>query len=202
MNYPRYESMTIEQWENAFSFDHDNPSRKAAAASIFGILTDLGVGQSLAELGFYSAYDWRTWFKEWHDAGLIKYVGYDTWHQFVLYAQEKWPDYDWRRGSAEDMDECDISYARHVAMTMAPRAWPYVLATLLQKSRKACVVTYRLPPRNDEGHFVHHIDERSGRDVWTNRYPKKAILEIYDKWGFDVVILRAGEEEIYVARRM
>jgi len=118
MSYAKYERMTRDEWKKCIAHDHGNPSRPAAFAAISEFFN--GELKELVEIGFCSCFDFEAQFKEWHDVGLISYTGYDTWKPFVLYALAEFPTYDFRWGGPLDMDECDISYARHVYMTMPP----------------------------------------------------------------------------------
>lgn len=198
MNYPRYETMTIDQWRRTIAHDHANPSRAIAFREIHRFL-DRDKTLDLAELGFCSAWDFQCMFKAWHDSRLIRYNGYDSHAPFVVYAQEEWPDYDFWLGSSEDISACDITYARHVAMTMAPELWPTVLRNLLEKSRVACVVTYHYAPKHGDHYYKHH--QEGERDVWTNRYDRAELEAIYEDMGFEVKIVPSEGEAVYVARR-
>lgn len=198
MNYPTYEPMTREQWRRTIAHDHANPSRAIAFREIHRFL-DRDQTLDLAEIGFCSGWDFRCMFKAWHDGGLIRYTGYDTCPQFVNYASVEWPAYIFRHGSAQHMVACDISYARHVAMTMAPELWPLVLENMLLKSRVACVVTYHYPPQYGSRRYKEH--KEGERHVWTNRYERAEMEAIYERLAFTVTVVPIGQEAVWVARR-
>jgi len=198
MTYPLYETMTVELWRRTIAHDHANPSRAVAAREMHRFL-DRDKILDLTELGFCSAWDFQCYFRTWHDGGLINYRGYDTCKQFAGYAKAEWPDYEFRHGSTDAIYPCDITYARHVAMTMDPVLWPLVLEDMLHKSRVACVVTYHYPPRYEDHYYKHH--QEGERDVWTNRYDRGEMEAIYEEAGFDIEIVPSGSEAVYVARR-
>ena len=77
MTYPTYETMTREQWLNTIRHDHANPSRAIAFREMWRFLSR-DKTLDLSELGFCSGWDFQCQFKAWHDAGLIRYIGYDA----------------------------------------------------------------------------------------------------------------------------
>lgn len=196
--YPTYETMTREQWRKTIRHDHANPSRALAFREIWRLL-DRDTTLELAEIGFCNGWDFRCQFRAWHDAGLVSYAGYDTYPQFVDYAQAEWPGYLFCHGSAQDMWYCDISYARHVFMTMEPELMEPELLALLSRTRVLSIVTWHYPPQYDSEHFKHH--KKGERDVWTNRYERAQVERLYDIAGFDVRRVSADGESIYVAKR-
>jgi len=198
MTYPTYETMTREKWLRTIAHDHANPSRALAFREMWRLL-DRDKTLELTELGFCSAWDFQCQFRAWHDVGLIAYTGYDTCGQFVKYARAEWPGYLFCHGSAQDMGHCDISYARHVFMTMEPELVESQLLALLSRTRVLSIITWHYPPQYGSQYYKRH--QEGERDVWTNRYERAQIEALYDMVGFDVRRVSAGGETIYVARR-
>lgn len=189
--------MTRDEWRKTIAHDHGNPSRAAAFTAIGEFLG--GEAKEFVEIGFCSCFDFETQFKKWHDGGLIFYIGYDTCKQFALYALAEFPGYHFRYGGPIEMDGCDISYARHVFMTMAPELMEPTLRAMLKATKQVCVVTWHYPPQDDKGHHLRH--QEGERDVWTNRYGYDQVMAIYESEGFAVEMRPAGKEVLYLARR-
>lgn len=197
MMYPKYETMTRDQWLATIAHDHQNPARNGAYVAIANYLEGKTRPKLLTELGFCSCYDFMTQFKEWHDDEIVQYVGYDTCPQFANYAKAEFPDYDFRHGSSENMEPCDISYAKHVFMTMAPEAMSPVLNALLAATREFSVINWHYPPSTN-----HHLRHQEGeRDVWTNRYDRGELMATYHSQHFDVETERFGQDELFYATR-
>jgi hypothetical protein len=190
---------TKEVWDRFQAHDWDALSRQMACQFIRSYLKRKRKAYDFAEVGFGGAYDFRVCFKALHDAGKIHYTGWDITPQFVRYASEEYPGYDWRVGGFANLEPggYDITYTRHTLQHVSPDVYDDCLRALLRATRKLCLIGWRMPPA-DEEHIAS--DYRS----WQNTWGRERTHRIIEEEGFSLEIVEFNDpdgENIYVLRR-
>ncbi|MHC4745673.1 MAG: class I SAM-dependent methyltransferase [Planctomycetota bacterium] len=132
---PWVSPITKDKWRNFLSHDFENASRRNAFEILEKYLenADMVCPLDFVEVGFGQGRDFINFAKRLHDEGKIKYVGYDITQQFVEYARQEFPGYNFHHGGFSDLerDSFDISYTRHTFEHLSPDLYEPCLRSLL-----------------------------------------------------------------------
>ena len=159
---------TYEKWAYFMGHSYDDPSRQMAY-DIIGKY--LGEHRVLAEIGFGDCRDFDSYFKQLHDDGRIRYIGYDIIPRFVEFAQQKFPGYTFAEMGFMNLTALsyDITYTRHTLEHIAPTLWGDCLRALLQATRLVAVQTWFLCPSDESIRYD---------GAWLNAYEREDVEEI------------------------
>lgn len=217
---PLWDGVTEKnQWDRWLGHSRKQPSRQAAYRCVWAYLlsrrqqartvstamkTLLRFRHRIpvfGEIGFGNAWDFKACFKQLHDTNKIVYTGWEITSQFVEFAKQEYPTYNWQAGGMEDVppNTCDITYSRHVLQHVSPDVYDDCLRAQLQAARELSIIVWRFPPRERE--YIHYGDPRSWQNVWSIERTHRIIQEE----GFDLKIVEFDDprnENIYVMRRI
>ncbi len=159
---------------------------------------DVILPADFAEIGFGQTFDFSNFAKLLQDQKKIKYIGYEITKQFVVYAKEKYPDYDFIEGGFRDLkkDSFDITYARHVFEHLDPLMYEECLESLLAATRKLCIITWFIPPREHEVFKWEKDTGCNNSGAYVNVYSKDKIFAIIKNAGFVCHEKRVGIYEV------
>jgi hypothetical protein len=202
---PWQNPITREEWDKFLSTNY----RYARNEAYQEIRKEIKKSKNLSflEIGFGNTYDFDHCFKQLHDSGQIKYTGFEITEQFVNFANEKYNDkYDFRLANFTDIkDSYDITYTRHVLEHQDPNnAYDY-FKTLLQKTKRLCIVTWFATPKQKERLNWCERDGFGHTGAWVNMYSKPRILNIIAGQKFKLEIIkvrwRRRYNELYIMRK-
>lgn len=151
-------------WESTTPrfLDHDkgNPSRDEAGEIVWQRAKALG-RQSMVEVGFGGALDYREQFAPLVADGVLDYCGVDGCRQFVEDAKKKHPEAKWMHGTFGDLEPAafDIAYSMAV-LEHQPELEP-PLSQLLSavKPEGIAIVNWYRRPTMMIGGEIHEFNE-------------------------------------------
>jgi len=154
------------------------------------------------EVGFGQTYDFEKFAKELHDCKKIIYTGYDITEQFVNFARSKYPGYTFNIGGFLDLEKnsFDISYTRHVLEHLDPNIYEVCLRSLLNATRKVCIVSWFSEPSEEKFNWEQSCGF-GGVGAYGNIYSKELTYRVIEESGFVCIVSRADAGVIYTMER-
>lgn len=188
------------RWRRFMRHDWTNPSRYLA----YHLIADYLWGQEdridVAEIGFGDGHDFRWFFQPLHDAGKIRYTGYEIMLPFVHNARTEYSGHEqlFQQGGFLELkpDSYDLIYTRHTFEHIHPKLWRRCLVRMLRATKECCVITWWVPPGEEE------IRNWTGKG-WQNLWRRKDVEFIIEKLGFALEVweLETGDH-VYRADRL
>lgn len=193
-----------EEWGKFLHHNFHDEDRKIAWQAVRERVESFGERLSMCEVGFGQAYDFAHCFRQLVDADRLEYTGLDITEQFVAFAEEELPGYDWRHGDFDDLacDKYDITYTAKTLEHQPPEYWAGNFRRLLSAARNMCVVIWFKKPRDKERICWCERDGFGNEGAWGNIYARDQVLAIIDSEGFGLNEHPVGEHRsVYVMHR-
>lgn len=194
----RYADDVVE-WRKFMTHDFDAPDRPTVYAAINKLLYKEKA--ALIEVGFGQCYDFIHFFRRLHDSGRIHYCGYDITEGFARFAQQGYPEYDFKQGGFTDLPAraCDIVFTRHTFQHINREMYPTCLTCFLRATRDWALISWAAAPSAKRG--TYRLDEQ--HKIQWNNHSQTVTNDIIAQEGFTCTIQPLkGTRKLYTMRRV
>jgi len=179
--------ITKHKWDNFLKHTFNDPTREKAYKVIIEYILKKNsvVPLSFDEIGFGQCLDFKQCFQLLHDKNRIKYTGYEITKQFVDFAKEEYPDYQFKAGGFLNLTvPADITYTRHTLEHQHPEIYEKSLIEMLKMTKHLCIIVWFQAPRGKESFFWAKNDGFENTGAWVNIYHEAKIDTIIKSAGF------------------
>jgi hypothetical protein len=200
---PWTKPISKQEWKSFLDFNFDNPSRPVVYELLSGYFRGKS-GISFLEIGFGQCRDFDNCFRAWHDTGVVIYRGVDITEQFVRYAREEYPQYDFAVGGFTSIDKTyDIVYTSQTLEHQHPDEFAGSLKNMLDHTKSVCMIVWFQSPRPDGYSKWSDVDGFGGEGAWVNRYNNVVVSDTIKNAGFNFTVHTASEDRsVYFCERV
>jgi hypothetical protein len=190
-------------WSNFLSETFQDVSRQYAYQLLSNKLTNSQNAKTFAEVGFGQGFDFDNCFRLLHQENKIVYSGHEVTEQFVNFAKNKWPGFEFVLDEfLYDGDSSyDIVYTRHVIEHQPPDKCYIAFERVLQRTNEFCIVAWFHAPDVESFQWMSWAGIGAlGAQV--NILSKEKVLNIIQKNGFSLEVVNIGQSVLYILSRI